>query len=425
MSETKPPIKPICWLAFFLADVQNGLGPYLSIYLLAYEKWSPATIGTVLTILGLTTVITQTPAGDLIDRLPYKRAAIIIAAASIGIACLLMITTGNFYLITAFNIIVGAAGAILPPAVAAITLGMTGPKFFTKQIGFNEASNHAGNVTSAVFAAVLAYLLGPTAVFWWVTLLAILAIITTQFINPKLIDHEQASGGIDTSNSDAKRKKRAGVAALLENKPLLTFALCITMFHFANAAMLPLVGQKLSIGDNQNAITFISICIIVAQLTMTPVALIVGAKADKWGRKPIFLLGFLVLPIRGILFAIIDNPIGLISIQVLDGIGAGIFGALFLIVIADLTKGTGRYNVSQGAAAAAYGTGAALSALFAGFIVVALGYSAAFYFLAFIAAIAFIMFLFSMPETLNIDIAKYSYSISTFEVEDPEDEDND
>ncbi|WP_432797926.1 MFS transporter [Poriferisphaera sp. WC338] len=417
MAQQKPPIKSICFLTFFLSDVQNGLGPYLAIYLLAYQHWNAATIGTVLTIMGLTTVITQTPAGDLIDRIYFKRAAIVFAAIVIGFACIFMVLTNDPYLITTYNIMIGAVASILPPAVAAITLGITGPSFFTRQVGFNEASNHAGNVTSAILSGALAYLLGPQAVFYLVAFLALCAIATTAFINPKYINHDQACGGIKPSETG--KKKRAGLSALLENKPLLTFALCISMFHFANAAMLPLLGQKLSLGHNQEAITFISACILVAQLTMIPVALLVGAKADKWGRKPIFLVGFAVLPIRGLLFAYLDNPWALIPLQILDGIGAGIFGALFLIVIADLTQGTGRYNISQGAAATAQGIGASLSALVAGIIVVALGYAAAFYFLAAIALIAFFMLLVAMPESLNIDISKYTFVISTYEVDDP------
>jgi MFS family permease len=106
-----------------------------------------------------------------------------------------------------------------------------------------------------------------------------------------------------------------------------------------------------------------------------------------------------VLTVRGGLYPLSDNPYWLVSVQLLDGVGAGIFGALFPLVVADLTRGTGHFNVSQGAIATAAGLGGALSAAVAGFIVVGAGYSAAFLFLAAIAAVGLGLFVAAMPET--------------------------
>jgi MFS family permease len=165
--------------------------------------------------------------------------------------------------------------------------------------------------------------------------------------------------------------------------------------------MLPLVGQKLSLVNKEMGTSLMSACIVAAQLVMVPVAMMVGAKADIWGRKPIFLVGFVILPIRGILYTFSDNPYWLVGVQTLDGVGAGIFGALFPLVVADLTRGTGRFNVSQGAITTALGIGAALSSAFAGVIVVKAGYSAAFLFLAAVASAALSLFWLAMPETLE------------------------
>src|SRR4051794_34300428 len=170
-------------------------------------------------------------------------------------------------------------------------------------------------------------------------------------------------------------------------------------FSFANAAMLPLLGEKLAEDNKGTETLFMAACIITAQIVMVPMAMLVGRKADAWGRKPIFLAGFAVLPIRGVLYTLTQDPYALVSIQILDGIGAGIFGALFFIVIADLTKGTGRYNLAQGAASACWGLGAALSNSVAGFIVDAAGYSAAFLFLGAAALAAFLLLWIAMPET--------------------------
>jgi len=164
---------------------------------------------------------------------------------------------------------------------------------------------------------------------------------------------------------------------MLENRTLLLFTASITLFHFANAAMLPLVGEKLALSNQETSSLFMASCIISAQMVMIPMAILVGHKADTWGRKPIFLLGFAVLPLRGVLYTLTQDPHALVAIQLLDGVGAGIFGALFFIVVADLTRGTGRYNLALGASGACWGLGAALSNGVAGFIVNAFGFSAA------------------------------------------------
>jgi MFS family permease len=162
-----------------------------------------------------------------------------------------------------------------------------------------------------------------------------------------------------------------------------------------------LVGQKLAAAHPKEATAMMSTCIVAAQLVMLPIALLVGRTADSWGRKPLLLTGFAVLPIRAVLYTLSDNSFWLIGVQVLDGVGAGIFGALTPLVIADIMRGTGRYNLAQGAIATMQGIGASLSGLAAGVIVDRYGYSAAFLVLGGVAAVALIVFAAWMPETAN------------------------
>jgi MFS family permease len=177
------------------------------------------------------------------------------------------------------------------------------------------------------------------------------------------------------------------------------FAVAAVLFHFANAAILPLVGQKLALVNANLGTSLMAVCIVAAQVVMVPVAMLVGARADRWGRKPIFLAGFAVLAVRGFLYPLSDNPFWLVGVQLLDGVGAGIFGALFPVVVNDLTQGTGRFNVSQGAIATAQGIGAAMSTAVAGAIVVSAGYGAAFATLGAVALVGFLVYLLTMPET--------------------------
>ena len=385
-------------LNFFLADVRDGLGPYLAIYLLTVQKWDEAAIGIVMSVAGIAAIVAQTPAGALIDRTRYKKALIAAAAVAVTIASVGLPLVPSFWPVAMLQAVSGAAGAFFPPAIAAITLGIVGPKALARRIGRNEAFNHAGNATAAAIAAGAAFLFGPIAVFWLMAVMAVLSLGATFWVPGARIDHDVARGLGEGGDASADHQA-SGLSVLLKCPPLLVFALSTTLFHFANAAMLPLVGQKLALADRNLGTTLVAVCIVAAQLVMVPVAIFVGHTADRFGRKPIFLVGLAVLALRGFLYPVSDNMVWLVGVQLLDGVGAGIFGALFPLVVADLMQGTGRFNVAQGAVATAQSIGAALSTAVAGIIVTKAGYSAAFVFLGCVAAFALAAAAWFLPET--------------------------
>lgn len=386
-------------LNFFLADVRDGLGPYLAIYLLAVHHWEPASIGLVMTIAGIAALITQTPAGALVDSTRFKRALIAMAALVVTASCLLLPFVTSFTLVAVTQAISAVAASIFAPAICAITLGITGPRAFTRRTGRNETFNHAGNACAALLAGLSAYLFGPVAVFYLMAVMALASVIAVSFVSAEAIDHDLARGLAPSGSGHSKQP--SGFSVLLTNRSLLMFAICCALFHLANAAMLPLVSQKLAQANLQMATPLTSACIVAAQLVMVPVALLVGAKADLWGRKPLLLAGFLILPLRGVLYVLSNDPWWLVSVQLLDGIGAGIFGALFPVVVKDLTLGTGHFNVSLGAISTVFGLGAALSNSLAGIVVQEAGYSAAFLTLAAVAAVALMLLWVTLPETLQ------------------------
>jgi MFS family permease len=229
----------------------------------------------------------------------------------------------------------------------------------------------------------------------------VLAALAVWSVPAAAIDHRRARGD---SLRLAKRRNDhdnavSGFSVLLRCRPLLVYAGCTILFHLANASLLPLVGQKLALAHPKLATAMMSSCIIAAQTIMLPIALLVGYGADRWGRKPILLIGFAILPVRAALYTLSDSAGWLIGIQLLDGIGAGIFGAITPLVLADLMRGTGRYNLAQGAVATAQGIGASSSGLAAGLIVDHFGYSAAFLAASAVAAIALVTLSTLMPET--------------------------
>ncbi|WP_232315786.1 MFS transporter, partial [Mycobacterium celatum] len=362
-------------LNFSLADVRDGLGPYLSIYLLLTHHWDQASIGFVMAVGGIAAIVAQTPVGAIVDRSTAKRALVIAAAVAVTAGSLAMPLFPGFYSISMLQAVTGIAGSVFAPALAAITLGVVGPRFFARRIGRNESFNHAGNASAAAATGGLAYFFGPVVVFWVLAAMALLSVVATLRIPHDAIDHDVARGMTHASAEPHQQPSR--LAVLLHNRRLLIFAAAVVAFHFANAAMLPLVGQVLALQNKDRGTALMASCIVAAQLVMVPVAYLAGAKADSWGRKPIFLVGFAVLTARGFLYTLSDNPYWLVGVQLLDGVGAGIFGALFPLVVQDVTHGTGRFNVSLGAITTAWGVGAALSNFAAGWIVVTAGYHAA------------------------------------------------
>ncbi|HTQ16196.1 MFS transporter [Mycobacterium sp.] len=384
-------------LNFLLADVRDGLGPYLSIYLLLTHHWDQASIGFVMAVGGVGAILAQAPVGALVDRTTAKRALIVAGALTVTAGSLAMPLFPGFYSISVLQALTGIAGSVFAPALAAITLGVVGPRLFSRRIGRNESFNHAGNASAAALTGGLAYFFGPVVVFWVLAVMAASSVAATLRIPRDAIDHDVARGMDHAPGEPHTEPSR--ITVLLHNRRLMIFGAAVVAFHFANAAMLPLVGQLLALHNKDVGTALMAVCIIAAQVVMVPVAYLAGAKADSWGRKPIFLTGFAVLAVRGFLYTLSGNSYWLVGVQLLDGVGAGIFGALFPLVVQDVTHGTGRFNVSLGAITAATGIGAAVSNLVAGSIVVAAGYNAAFMSLGAIAGAGLALYLFAMPET--------------------------
>ena len=378
----------------------TGSGPISRLYLLTEQHWDEARIGIVMAVAGVAGIAAQTPAGALVDATRAKRQAMAIAALLVTAASLVLPLCPGFWPVAIGQGLAHAAGAIFPPALAAVSLGVAGHRAFARRIGRNETFNHAGNATAALIAGGAAWLFGPAVVFYLLAAMSLASVVSVLAIPEAAIDHDLARGLHDTAPGEAKRAQPSGFSVLLTCRPLLIFALCAMLFHLSNAAMLPLVGQKLALQDRNLGTSLMSACIVAAQLVMVPVAMLTGAKADSWGHKRFFLVALAILPLRGALYTLSDNPAWLVGVQLLDGIGAGIFGAIFPVIVADLMRNTGRFNVAQGAVATAQGIGAALSTALAGIIVVKAGYSAAFLVLGGIAAIGFLVFGLAFPASV-------------------------
>jgi MFS family permease len=391
---SKRSLRGLDWLNFFLADVQTGVGPFLAIYLAGYA-WDEERVGMALTVGGIAGILAQTPAGALVDQIHQKRTVIAAGIGALALGALLIAFVPAFWSVMSAQVLIGGTSSIFGPAICAISLGIAGRHRFDTRQGRNQSFNAAGNVVAAVSMGLLGYFVSNRSIFFFVVLCTLPTLFALHQIRADEIDYERARG----ASEDATDGKPVGAAMLLKERPLVIFLICAVMFHFANAAMLPLLGEMLAKGQGRSSMMFMSACVVTTQFVITLIAAWSGRKAGLWGRKPLLLIAFGVLPIRAVLYTLTSNTVALVAIQILDGIGAGIFGVISILVIADLTQGSGRFNVTLGAIATAVGIGAALSQTIAGAIVHHFSFNTGFLLLAAIAAAAFAILYFFMPET--------------------------
>jgi predicted MFS family arabinose efflux permease len=403
----EPPLTParrslrgLDWFVFFVADVQTGFGPFVSVYLTA-QRWTQFDIGLVMSAAGFVSLIGQMPGGAVVDAARSERFVAGVAIVAICVSALTFAALPIFPVVLAGAILHSLASCVLGPAIAAISLGLVGHAAIGERFGRNARFASVGNGLAAAVMGAVGYLVSSRAVFIVTVLLLGPALVALRSIAPNEIDPERAHGAAPQRRAD-KRPIRPG--ELMHNRPLLIFAGCLLLFHLANAAMLPLMGSVVTMRSSGKwATLLIAACIVVPQLVVAAVSPWVGARAQLWGRRPLLLVGFAALPLRGILFAFVGSPVLLVVIQLLDGVTASVLAVMVPLVVADVTRGTGHFNLGQGIVGTATGIGAALSATFAGYMTDRFGSAAAFSGLALIAVVGFTVLWSSMPETRSED----------------------
>jgi predicted MFS family arabinose efflux permease len=395
-------LRGLDWFVFFVADVQTGFGPFVSVYLTA-QRWTQVDIGLVLSAAGFVSLIGQMPGGALVDAARSERFVAGLAIAAICVSALTYAALPIFPTVLAGSILHAAASCVLGPAMAAISLGLVGHAAIGQRLGRNARFASIGNGLAAAAMGACGYLLSARAVFIVTVLLLVPALIALRAIAENEIDPERAHGA-PPRHVSAKPPTRAG--ALMNNRPLLIFAGCLLLFHLANSAMLPLVGSVVTMSSARWASVIIAACIVVPQLVVAALSPWVGTRAQIWGRRPLLLIGFAALPIRGLLFAFISNPSILLAVQILDGITAAVFAVMVPLIVADLTRDTGHFNLGQGILGTATGIGASLSATFAGYLTDRFGSPVAFGSLAAIAFVGLTLVWLLMPETRPAEIAQ-------------------
>jgi MFS family permease len=377
------------WFTFFLADIQTGFGPFVAIYLTAHQ-WAQFDIGLVLTAGGLVALAGQMPGGALVDAMRSARLLGGLAVAGICVSALALAIWPIFPVVMGSRVLHAAASCVLGPVIAAISLGLVGHAALGARLGRNARFASIGNGVAAGAMGLCGYLASSQSVFFLTAALAAPALLALARIrlNEVVLVRE--------ANNRAAKVQASGV---LRDRRLLIFAACILLFQLANAAMLPLMGSILTLRSSEWASTLIAACIVVPQLIVAGFAPSIGRAADTWGRRPLLFVCFAALALRGVLFALVTSPYLIVAVQVLDGVSAAVLGVTLPLVVADITRGTGRFNLGLGIVGSAVGIGAALSTTIAGYTMDHFGSSIAFYGLAFMALCGVTSVWLLLPET--------------------------
>jgi predicted MFS family arabinose efflux permease len=388
-------VRGLDWFIFFLADVQTGFGPFIAVYLTT-QKWTQVEIGLVLSIGGVVGLIGQMPGGAIVDSARSERLVAGLAVAAIGMCALGYAVWPIFPVVASAATLHAAASCVLGPAIAAISLGLVGPVAIGERLGRNARFASLGNGVAAAVMGTAGYLLSSRAVFLVTFILAFPTLLALARIRENEIDVAQAHGAVAREIPDARA---TSVLVLVRRRPLLIFAASVLLLQLANAAMLPLMAGVVTTRSSQWAPVLIAACIIVPQAIVALMSPSVGRKAELWGRRPLLLLGFAALAIRGVLFATVRDPYLLVAVQAFDGITAAVFAVMIPLIVADITFGSGHFNFAQGIVGTATGIGASLSNVLAGFVGDKFGTSVAFIGLASVAAAGLAMIWLVMPET--------------------------
>ncbi len=383
------------WLNFFIADVETAFGPFVSVYLAQYG-WTQGAIGTVLTVNSAVALATETPAGALVDWIRKKRLVIVVCLVLIALGSLLIGLIPRYVPVMLGEFMHGVTGGAVRTAVAAIGLGLVGHRAYHTRVGRNQRYDSFGNAATAAGMGLLGTYVSPGAPFYAAAALCIPAFLCLSMINGREIDYATARGAVGR-----KEPKAARWHELLRNKTLVIFAICLFLFQFADSSMVPLASERLAKDYKGQSEIVTAALVVVPQLVTALLAMWLARKADEWGRKPLLIAAFVALLIRTVLFGIAFSPWFLVGIQTLGGLTAAVVGIMIPLVVADATKGTGRYNFSLGAVSMIAGIGATISFAASGYIAQILGFGPAFLSLAIAAGVGLGVLWWLLPETVD------------------------
>ncbi len=382
-------LRALDFVTFFVADVQTGFGPFIAVYLTA-NKWTQGEIGAALSVGTIAALVGQVPTGAIVDAMHNKRVAAMVGVLAVSASALLFALFPIPLPVYVAELLHGFASCILTPAIAAVSLALVGHAALGERLGRNARFASIGNGLAAGVMGLIGTYVAPSAVFWLTAVLGIPAMVAlTQVEGGQRVKRNVASGPFDWR----------GLRDLLNDRGVLTFGFCVLLFHISNAAMLPLAAASITKSLGALADTVVGACIVLPQIVVALLSPWVGRRAARFGRRPMLILGWGMLAVRGTLMAIAPDPWFVTAVQALSGISGAVFGVLFSLISDDLTLHSGRFNLCMGVLGLNVFVGAAVSTAAGGWAADEFGDSMAFLGLAAVGLLGTLACRFLMPET--------------------------
>lgn len=408
----------LSWLNFLIALMQTAFGAFLAVHLAA-NGWSRTSVGVALAVGSVANMAAQVPGGIAVDAAPSKRvaAAMAVGATMAGAVLIALAPSpGPVYLA---QILQGIGGAVLAPAVAAITLALARQARLGERLGHNVRFAAIGSALAAGLMGSVGATLSHAAMFWMAAACAPLALVAIFSIRPADLRWARHRGTHKGGwYPRQQRGRQDSIRSVAADAGLWRFALCVALFTLGNAALLPTAAGALARAERELPLFMLSdlwpglppIAVSGAELVVAAWVLLpqlLAAAASPWmgrlaqvkGRRSVLLLGFLFLPLRALVFALDGHGLTVMAAQALDGISAAAIGVMVPLVVADLTRGSGRFNLAMGIVGLAVGLAGAASTVLAGTIGDAWGESASFLALGAAGLAAVAMVLFGLRET--------------------------
>jgi MFS family permease len=381
------------WFSFFLADVQTGFGPFLAVYLTS-EKWANGDIGLLFTIGSIAGLIGQVPAGALIDATRREKLIATVAVSLIGFSALAIALSSRYLFVIIAQILHVAASVCIGPVLAALSLKLVGHTHLGLRLGRNAQFASAGSIFAIIVMGASGYVLTSHVVFFITAVMTVPALFALHFLPP---DDGRMHHTARIRNEHYSVV--AGLKELASNSGFRVLALAVFFFHLANAGLMPLAANIITMRSEQLATILVASCLIVPQIVVTASSGWIGDQADHHGRKPFLICAFAALALRAVLFGFTREPFNFVALQILDGISAAIIGILVAVCVDDLTRDSGYFNLGLGVVGAAMGLGAAASTMLAGDLADWVGTSPAFILMSGIAVAGLAVLAVWMPET--------------------------
>ncbi len=383
---------------FFTAALQTGFGPFLAIYL-SGSGWSQGAVGLALSVGTIASVVSQVPGGLLVDHVYHKRLICAVSLGGVGFSALMLAFWPGLVPVWGAQILHAFGSAVLTPAIAALTLTLSGHGAFGERVGGNARYASLGNAGAAALLGVVASHMSYRAVFFLTAAITIPALMSLLLITPgKMI----MPGKIDRRSDHPAMlhpiERKARHHHVFLELHLHTFALCVALFGLANTAILPIALNALAAHHKEAGLATTG-SIIAAQVVVVLFSPWLGHAADRWGRRPLLVIGFAALPLRALLFATLPGAGLLVGYELLDGVSAAVMGIMIPLIAADLTRRTGFLNLAIGSFGLAASLGATVSTTVAGWMADMFGLRAAFLGLAAAGGAALLIVLLVMPET--------------------------